>query len=88
MSDRASGDGDNHDHGAPGHDHAAHASVRGLRLALGLTATLLVVEIIGGILSNSLALLADAGHMLTDVGALALSLFVAWFTTQPSSPRK
>jgi cobalt-zinc-cadmium efflux system protein len=53
-----------------------------------LTATLLVAEVIGGLVSNSIALLADAGHMLTDVGALALSLFVAWFSRQPSTPQK
>jgi cobalt-zinc-cadmium efflux system protein len=47
-----------------------------------------VVEVIGGLLSNSLALLADAGHMLTDVAALTLSLFVAWFSRQPASPQK
>jgi cobalt-zinc-cadmium efflux system protein len=47
-----------------------------------------VAETIGGFLSNSLALLADAGHMLTDVGALGLSLFVAWFSTQPETPKK
>ncbi|HEX6576072.1 MAG TPA: cation diffusion facilitator family transporter [Gemmatimonadaceae bacterium] len=70
------------------HDHAAHASVRSLRIALALTGTFLVVEVVGGILSNSLALLADAGHMLTDVAALALSLFVAWFSHQPSTPQK
>jgi cobalt-zinc-cadmium efflux system protein len=46
------------------------------------------VEVIGGLLSNSLALIADAGHMLTDVAALALSLFVAWFTRQPTTPQK
>lgn len=62
--------------------------MRSLRLALLLTATLLVAEVVGGFLSNSIALLADAGHMLTDVGALALSLFVAWFTRQPSTPQK
>jgi cobalt-zinc-cadmium efflux system protein len=62
--------------------------VRSLRIALALTATLLVVEVIGGILSNSIALLADAGHMLTDVAALGLALFVAWFSQQPSSPQK
>jgi cobalt-zinc-cadmium efflux system protein len=62
--------------------------VRSLRIALALTASLLVVEVIGGILSNSIALLADAGHMLTDVAALALALFVAWFSRQPSSPQK
>jgi cobalt-zinc-cadmium efflux system protein len=53
-----------------------------------LTAILLVVEVIGGFLSNSIALLADAGHMLTDVAALALALFVAWFSKQPETPRK
>jgi cobalt-zinc-cadmium efflux system protein len=62
--------------------------VRNLRIALVLTATLLVVEVVGGILSNSIALLADAGHMLTDVAALGLALFVAWFSRQPSSPQK
>jgi cobalt-zinc-cadmium efflux system protein len=62
--------------------------VRNLRIALILTAALLVVEVIGGILSNSIALLADAGHMLTDVAALGLALFVAWFSKQPSTPQK
>lgn len=53
-----------------------------------MTATLLIVEVVGGIVSNSIALLADAGHMLTDVAALALSLFVAWFSHQPVTARK
>jgi cobalt-zinc-cadmium efflux system protein len=83
---------DGHQHAGGHHTHVhAHgggAPVRALRLALGLTAVLLVVEVAGGILSNSIALLADAGHMLTDVAALALSLFVAWFSQQPESPRK
>jgi len=77
-----------HDHGGLGHAHAHGASTRGLRIALVLTATLMVVEVVGGLLANSLALLADAGHMFTDVGALALSLFVAWFSRQPSAPEK
>jgi cobalt-zinc-cadmium efflux system protein len=78
-----------HSHSHPdGHDHAAHAPVRRLRLALVLTAVLLVVEVAGGLASNSIALLADAGHMLTDVAALALSLFVAWFSRQTGGPRK
>ena len=79
--------GGGHDHGL-GHSHTGDASVRSLRIALGLTAILLVVEVIGGFLSNSIALLADAGHMLTDVAALALALFVAWFSKQPETPRK
>src|SRR5687768_8911417 len=61
-----------------GHSHAHEDSSR-LRLALAITATLLIAEVVGRILSNSIALLADAGHMLTDVAALGLSLFVAWF---------
>ncbi len=91
-----------HDHSheqAHSHDHAhahAHAhgafsnaeSTRRLAFALVITALFLVAEVVGGWLSNSLALLADAGHMLTDVGALALSLFVAWFSRQPATPRK
>jgi cobalt-zinc-cadmium efflux system protein len=82
-----------HDHAHPhvhtgGHSHTAGATQRGLRGALIVTALFLGVEVVGGILSNSLALLADAGHMLTDVGALALSLFVAWFSRQPSTPEK
>jgi cobalt-zinc-cadmium efflux system protein len=76
-----------HDHGA-GHSHASDAPVGSLRLALVLTASLLVVEVIGGLLSNSIALLADAGHMLTDVAALGLALFVAWFSRQPANPQK
>lgn len=82
------GDDDLHGNVHGRHDHARHAPARSLRLALAITATLLVVEVIGGFLTNSLALLADAGHMLTDVGALGLSLFVAWFTMQPVTPRK
>ena len=76
-----------HDHGhaagAPGTEH-----VRRLRIALVLTGVFLVAEVVGGLLSNSLALLADAGHMLTDVAALGLSLFVAWFVRHPVTPQK
>ena len=81
------------DHGAL-HSRAAHGDssdpghVRKLRLALAVTLVVLVAEVIGGIASNSLALLADAGHMLTDVAALALSLFVSWFSMRPETPRR
>jgi cobalt-zinc-cadmium efflux system protein len=87
--------GHSHSHGPGGHDHGAgtaraqaDAYSRGLRIALGLTALFFVVEVIGGFAANSLALLADAGHMLTDVAALGLSLFVAWFSRQPETPQK
>jgi cobalt-zinc-cadmium efflux system protein len=82
------GDSGIEDHDHDGHDHSHHASGRSLRIALALIAGLLVLEGVGGILANSLALMADAGHLFTDVGALALSIFVAWFTTQPETPRK
>jgi cobalt-zinc-cadmium efflux system protein len=69
--------------------HGKRPSVtRALQISLGLTLALMVAEVVGGVLSNSLALLADAGHMLTDAGALALSLFVAWMCRQPSRPEK
>jgi cobalt-zinc-cadmium efflux system protein len=48
----------------------------------------MVAEILGAWLSGSLALLADAGHMFTDLAALGLALFSAWFARQPASPRK
>ena len=80
-------DGHDHHHGL-GHSHVGDASVPSLRLALALTAVLLVVEVVGGLISNSIALLADAGHMFTDVAALGLALFVAWFSKQPGRPEK
>ncbi|SEJ84879.1 cobalt-zinc-cadmium efflux system protein [Deinococcus reticulitermitis] len=61
--------------GEHGHSHGGAAGARQLTLALILTGSFLVVEVIYGLLSGSLALLSDAGHMLTDVMALALSLF-------------
>lgn len=78
-----------HDHGAHGHHHHhAGASARGLKLALAITAVFFVIEVIGGFASNSLTLLADAGHNLTDVAALGFSLFIAWLARQPSTPGK
>jgi cobalt-zinc-cadmium efflux system protein len=79
-----------HAHGPGAHHHAGtgEEGVRRLRIALFLTGGYLLVEVVGGILANSLALLADAGHMLTDVAALALSLFVAWFSRRPVTPRR
>jgi cobalt-zinc-cadmium efflux system protein len=59
-----------------------------LWVVLGLTGTFMVLEVVGGWLSGSLALLADAGHMLTDVGALALSLLTAWIAQRPADANK
>lgn len=78
-----------HAHGAGGHSHG-HGSqnVRRLSITLGLAAVYLVAEVVGGLLANSLALLADAGHMLSDVGALALSLFALWMARRPATARR
>lgn len=63
---------------APDHHHGpADAPPRLLAVVLGITATFTLVEIVGGLLSHSLTLLADAGHMGTDVAALGLALFGA-----------
>jgi cobalt-zinc-cadmium efflux system protein len=58
-----------------------------LAAALVLAAAYMVAEAVGGWLTNSLALLADAGHMLSDVGALALTLFALWIARRPSRPQ-
>jgi cobalt-zinc-cadmium efflux system protein len=59
-----------------------------LTLALTITALFMVVEVIGGFLSGSLALLADAGHMFTDAAALSLSLFAFWLSSRPRTAAK
>jgi cobalt-zinc-cadmium efflux system protein len=62
--------------------------MRRLAVVFGLTFGFMVVEAIGGWISGSLALLADAGHMLTDVGALGLTLLTAWIAQRPADGRK
>lgn len=61
---------------------------RNLLIVLLMTGTFMVMEVIGGFLTQSLALLADAGHMLTDVAALGLSAFAMWMAARPSTPEK
>src|SRR5207249_2373967 len=77
----------------PGHSHKHHHEISGnargsLKAALLITATFLVAEFLGALYTNSLALLADSGHMLTDVAALGLSLFAIRFATRRATPRK
>jgi cobalt-zinc-cadmium efflux system protein len=71
----------------PGHRHSGDHR-KPLRIALLITSAVLVVEAVGGLLSRSLALLADAGHMLTDVAALGLGLFAFWLSARPASSRR
>jgi cobalt-zinc-cadmium efflux system protein len=77
------------EHGAHphAHAHARDASGRALAVALALIAGLLVAEVVFGIVAGSLALLADAGHMLTDVLALALALAAAAMARRPPGGR-
>ena len=63
-------------------------SMRRLTVVLALTAAVAVVEALGGWLAHSLALLADAGHMLADVAALGLALFVARVAQRPATPER
>jgi cobalt-zinc-cadmium efflux system protein len=62
--------------------------MRRLLLTLVLQVAYLGAEVVGGYMANSLALLADAGHMLSDVGALALSLFAVWIARRPATDRR
>src|SRR5438105_6120819 len=69
-------------------EHGGHSAHSSLKAALFITATFLVTEFVGAIYTNSLALLADSGHMLTDVAALSLSLFAMRFASRRATPRK
>jgi len=72
-----------HDH-AHGHGHGSGEDARRLGLALALIVTFMAVEVVAGILAHSLALLSDAAHMLTDAGALAMSLVVLRLAARPA----
>src|SRR5437899_12329562 len=63
-------------------------SRRRLRLVLGISAAVMVAEAVGGYAAGSLALLADAGHMLTDVAALGLALVVAHLCERPATAER
>ncbi len=67
---------------------ASSYSLPRLRWVLALTTIFMIVEAVGGWIAGSLALLADAGHMLTDVGALTLSLLTAWIAQRPPDNSK
>ena len=73
----------NHSHATAGHN-----GTRQLALVMSLVFVYLLAEIIGGWWTNSLSLLADAGHMFSDLAALALSLWVSWLKRQPASGQK
>ena len=70
------------------HSHSHGSNRRRLTAVLALTFLYMLAEAIGGFLTNSLALLSDAGHMLADVAALALALLALWFAARPATTRK
>lgn len=83
MADRGR---DGHGHS---HDLSGMAHHRGrLALVLGITVAVLVVEVIGAVVSGSLALLADAGHMVTDVAGLTMGLVAATLAARPATPAR
>ena len=74
---------DDHDHGAVGHSHGA-GNERAIGIAALLTGTFMFAEVVGGVVSGSLALLADAGHMLTDFASLVLAWFAFRLARRPA----
>jgi cobalt-zinc-cadmium efflux system protein len=71
------------------HHHAHRADdTRRMLIVLVINVVMVVAGIVGGIAFDSLALIADAGHVLSDVGAIGLALFAAWMASRPSSPQR
>jgi cobalt-zinc-cadmium efflux system protein len=90
MTDHGGHDHGGHDHGGHDHDHhgiRADADRRLLSYALVLLAAFMALEVIVAIASGSLALLSDAGHMLSDLGAVGVSLWVIHLAARPASGR-
>lgn len=70
------------------HHHHHHGNRSGLTIALAITAGILLIEFIGGLWTNSLALLSDSGHMLSDTAAIALSLVAMRLAARPATLNK
>ena len=70
------------------HQHPAATGRGRLRLALGITATVMIAEVVGAIMTGSLALLVDAAHMLTDVGGLTIALTAASLVGRPANSKR
>lgn len=88
MHFHSHGEHDHHDHHHHHHGISRNGNKRGLQIALGITAVIMLLEFAGGLITNSLALLSDSGHMLSDSSSLILSLVAMWFATRPASSRK
>ena len=77
-----------HEHNHAGHDHTHGMAKQTLRIAFLLTILILIAELIGGFLANSLALLSDAGHVVTDIFALGLAWFATVQAERPANAHK
>ncbi|MGF9714448.1 cation diffusion facilitator family transporter [Paenibacillus naphthalenovorans] len=77
-----------HHHHHHRHDHARDGNKKGLILALIITTSIMLLEFFGGLVTGSLALLSDAGHMLSDAGSLLLSLVAISFAARPATSGK
>src|SRR5262245_57249753 len=79
--------GHQHHHHGPSPRDSTSGGQNRLAWTLVLTGLYMVAEVVGGYLADSLALMADAGHMFSDVAALGLSLFAAWISRRPPTPQ-
>ena len=84
--------GHSHTRLSRGHWHGGHGSDstdrRALTVVFGLTTAFLAAEVVGGLLTGSLALLADAGHMASDSASIGLALFAFWLSRRPATPNR
>jgi cobalt-zinc-cadmium efflux system protein len=80
--------GHSHAHGHSHHHFDLEGNKKGLTLALIITFSIMLLEFFGGLVTNSLALLSDSGHMLSDSSSLVLSLIAVWFAAKPASSHK
>jgi cobalt-zinc-cadmium efflux system protein len=75
-------------HGHHHHHHHRHEDSRLMTIVLLINLVMLAAGVVGGLVFDSLALLADAGHVLADVAAIGLALFAAWMASRPASPQR
>jgi len=88
MGHNHSHDNNNHEHSHNGHSHSHNANKKALTISFILIAAFMFIEFIGGYLTHSLALISDAGHMLSDAVALGLSLSALIFGAKAATPSK
>lgn len=80
--------GNHHNHGLPAGGTATAKHRKRLLIVVAITLAVVVVQVVGAALSGSLALLADAGHMLSDAAGVSIALLAAWIATRPATDRR